>query len=132
MGEGEEDIEARWLRDVYQRGAPQLTLRALAMGAAIGGLLSLSNLYLQLKLGVIIGVAVSACLIAHGLSRALARVTRGRLTPLGIIETNAAQSVASSAAYATGPTMASAVAAYLAVTGRPIAPGPLLRSPPPP
>jgi uncharacterized oligopeptide transporter (OPT) family protein len=113
-----DESELRWLREVYQGDAPQLTLRAIATGAAIGAVLCLSNLYVQLKLSLAMGVAVTACILAHTLSRTLARLSGGRWTPFGMIETNTAQSVASAAGYSTGCTMATAIAGYLLVTGR--------------
>src|SRR4051812_2353069 len=109
--------DARWRDEVYRPFAPQLTVRAIAVGAAIGAVMCLSNLYLQLKLGVILGVAVTACVLAHTSSRVLARLSRGRIAPLEILESNSAQTLASSAGYATGSTMASAIAAYLLITG---------------
>lgn len=119
MGQSGDELESRWLRERYRGdGVPQLTARAIATGAVIGALLCLSNLYVQLKLGVALGVAITACIIAHAGSRGWARLSRGRFSPLGLLETNTAQSIASSAGYATGGTMASAIAAYLLVTGR--------------
>ena len=49
-----EEIEQQWYEQVYRgRGdrLPQLTWRAVAMGSVLGGLLSLTNLYIGLKAG---------------------------------------------------------------------------------
>ena len=49
-----EEIERQWFRQVYQgRGdsMAQLTWRAVIMGSVLGGVLSLTNLYIGLKAG---------------------------------------------------------------------------------
>lgn len=109
-GDSPEAIERRWLAEVYQPGAPQLTVRAVLTGSAIGAVMCLSNLYVSLKTGLAMGVAVTACVLAYALPRVLGQ-------RLSMLECNAAQSVASSAGYATGGTLASAAVGYLLVTG---------------
>ncbi|HLF48482.1 MAG TPA: OPT family oligopeptide transporter, partial [Methylomirabilota bacterium] len=57
-----EDIERQWYEHVYRgRGdsMPQLTWRAVLMGSVLGGLLSLTNLYIGLKAGWGFGVAIT-------------------------------------------------------------------------
>lgn len=111
-----EDADAQWLREVYQgERVPQLTVRAVLLGAGIGLVMCLSNLYAGLKVGLIFGVAVTAGLLAHSTHGLLRRFTRG--APLSELETNTAQTVASSAGYATGGALVSVNAAYLLVTG---------------
>jgi len=44
---------------------PQLTLRAVVMGALLGGILSVTNLYVGLKSGWGFGVAITACIISY-------------------------------------------------------------------
>src|SRR5512145_1508026 len=49
-----EEIEQQWYEKVYLgRGdtLPQLTVRAVVMGSILGGILSLTNLYIGLKTG---------------------------------------------------------------------------------
>ncbi len=111
-----EDADAQWLREVYQGDrVPQLTVRAVLLGAGIGLVMCLSNLYAGLKTGIIFGVAVTAGLLAHSTHGVLRRFTRG--SPLSELETNSAQTVASSAGYATGGALVSVNGAYLLVTG---------------
>lgn len=56
-----EERECYWFEHVYQGDdAPQLTFRAVAMGAALGGFMALSNLYIGLKTGWGLGVAITA------------------------------------------------------------------------
>jgi putative OPT family oligopeptide transporter len=106
-----EEREAYWFKHYYQGDqVPQLTLRAVVIGALLGGLMSLSNLYIGLKTGWALGVAITACVMSYGISKAF------RLH-LSILENNCMQSTASSAGYSTGGTMVSAVAAYLMLTG---------------
>lgn len=46
------EIEMNWYNNVYQGDRmKQLTLRAVLMGAVLGGFMSLSNLYVGLKTG---------------------------------------------------------------------------------
>src|SRR5262249_28316455 len=95
------DPEQHWLQHVYQRGARQLTVRAVVMGMLIGMVMCLSNLYVVLKTGWSMGVTVTACILAFGAFSALraARLTSGEFTAL---ENNAMGSVASAAGYMTG------------------------------
>lgn len=106
-----EEREQYWFRHYYQGDhIPQLTLRAVLIGAMLGGLMSLSNLYIGLKTGWALGIAITACVLSYSIGKVL------RLN-LTILEGNCMQSTASSAGYSTGGTMVSAVAAYLMLTG---------------
>lgn len=122
-----EDAEAAWLRDVYRGDrVPQLTFRALAVGGVIGAVMSLSNLYLGLKTGNANGVAITACLVCFSVHGALLRLAPKWFGPrMSILEANAMQTTASAAGFATGSTLASAIAAHLLLTQRPM-PGWLL------
>lgn len=58
--------EADWRRFVYQGDTvPQLTLRAVLMGAVLGMLMSAANLYTTLKIGWSFGVAITACVLSY-------------------------------------------------------------------
>ncbi len=115
-----EEIEREWRETVY-RGAgdtmPQLTPRAILMGAFLGGILSLTNLYVALKIGWTSGVAITACILSFSIWRTL-RAARLVRTDLGILENNCMQSTATAAGYSVGGTMASAIAAMLMITGQ--------------
>src|SRR5882724_4195637 len=114
-----EEIERQWYEQVYRgRGdrMRQLTWRAVLMGSLLGGLLSLTNLYIGLKAGWGFGVAITACILSYAIWTALNRVGLAR-TPMTILENNCMQSTASSAGYSTGGTLISAFAAYMLLNG---------------
>lgn len=113
-----EERDAAWLANYYQGDTvPQLTVRAVVMGMVLGGVMSLSNLYVGLKTGWGLGVAITACILSYAIWTSLLKVGIAR-TPMSILENNCMQSTASSAGYSTGGTMVSATAAYLMLTGQ--------------
>lgn len=114
-----EDPEHKWFREVYQGDRmPQLTWRAVIMGGLIGGFMSLSNLYVGLKTGWGLGVAITACILSYAIWTTLHTLFPKLFpTQMSILENNCMQSCASSAGYSTGGTMVSAIAAYLIITG---------------
>ncbi|MEZ4407491.1 MAG: OPT family oligopeptide transporter [Polyangiales bacterium] len=118
------DPERVWFETVYQGdNVPQFTLRSFVMGSLMGGFMALSNLYVGLKTGWGLGVAITACILSYaiysGLSKLAPRVFGANMS---ILENNAMASTASSAGYSTGGTMVSAIAALLIVQGRHIPP----------
>src|SRR5438045_1121436 len=65
-----EEIERQWFETCYRgRGdtLPQLTWRAVIMGSALGGILSLTNLYIGLKAGWQFGVSITACILSFAI-----------------------------------------------------------------
>jgi putative OPT family oligopeptide transporter len=109
------EIENQWFEQVYRgRGdsMPQLTLRAVVMGMLLGGVLSLTNLYVGLKAGWGLGVAITACILSFAIWNGLYRLGIAR-TRMSILENNCMQSAASAAGYSTGSTLVSAFPAYL-------------------
>jgi putative OPT family oligopeptide transporter len=117
-----EEIERQWFKEVYTgRGdtMPQLTLRAVLMGTVLGAILALTNLYIGLKAGWGIGVAITACIMSFMISSLLVRLRISK-TPMAILETNCTQSTADSAGYATGATMVSAFSAYYMINQHPL------------
>ena len=124
-----EEIEAHWLRTVYVGdGVPQLTLRAVVMGMLLGGVLAFSNLYVGLKAGWSMNVAITAAIVSFALfkvaplpwlraPRWLPFLDRHQDREVNLLEVNCLQSTASAAGYSTGPTLVSAFSAYLLVTG---------------
>jgi uncharacterized oligopeptide transporter (OPT) family protein len=118
-GMSPEEIELKWYREVYQGDTmKQLTLRAVIMGALLGGFMSLSNLYVGLKTGWGLGVAITACILSFAIWKSLmAALPFLFKTDMTILENNCMQSTASSAGYSTGGTMVSAISAYLIITG---------------
>src|SRR6516162_4177601 len=112
-----EEIEQQWYDEVYRgRGdsMAQLTWRAVLMGACLGGVLSLTNLYIGLKAGWGFGVAITASILSYAIWTSLLKVGLAR-TPMTILENNCMQSTASSAGYSTGGTLISAFAAYIII-----------------
>jgi uncharacterized oligopeptide transporter (OPT) family protein len=64
-----------WLEHVYAGDdAVQLTPRAVIFGMLIGGVMSISNLYVGLKTGWGLGVTVTSCIIAYAVFSALERI----------------------------------------------------------
>src|SRR5215470_7472251 len=115
-----DEIERQWYEQVYRgRGDSmrQLTWRAVLMGSFLGGILSLTNLYIGLKAGWGFGVAITASILSYAIWAALYRARIAR-TPMTILENNCMQSTASSAGYSTGGTLISAFAAYMLITRR--------------
>jgi uncharacterized oligopeptide transporter (OPT) family protein len=103
--------EDYWFKHYYQGDhVPQLTWRAILIGSILGGIMSLSNLYIGLKTGWALGIGITACILSYSIGKVF------RLN-MSVLENNAMQSCASSAGYSTGGTMVSAVAAYLMLTG---------------
>lgn len=114
--------EEEWYARAYRGDhVPQLTWRAIAMGSGLGFLLAFTNLYVGLKTGWHLGVAITACILSYSLWSFL-RVLNPRLTPMSILENNCMQSTASAAGYSTGGTMVSAIAALLILSASPRGP----------
>lgn len=111
--------EIRWYKEVYKGDSmKQLTFRAVIMGAFLGGFMSLSNLYVGLKTGWGLGVAITSCILSYAIWKALMVVfPKIFKTEMTVLENNCMQSTASSAGYSTGGTLTSAIAAYLLITG---------------
>ncbi|MBK8913672.1 MAG: OPT/YSL family transporter [Phycisphaerales bacterium] len=110
-----EEVERQWFEQVYRgRGdsMAQLTLRAVLMGSVLGGVLSLTNLYIGLKSGWGFGVAITACILSYAIWTTLHGLGLVR-TQMTVLENNCMQSTASSAGYSTGGTLISAFAAYI-------------------
>jgi OPT oligopeptide transporter protein len=94
-----EEIERQWYEEVYRgRGdsMAQLTWRAVLIGSCLGGVLSLTNLYIGLKAGWGFGVAITASILSYAIWTSLLKVGLVR-TPMTILENNCMQSTASSA-----------------------------------
>jgi len=87
------------------------------MGSVLGGLLSLTNLYIGLKAGWGFGVAITASILSYAIWSVAHRLGLAR-TPMTILENNCMQSTASAAGYSTGGTLISAFAAYMLINDR--------------
>ncbi|MBL8604965.1 MAG: OPT/YSL family transporter [Myxococcales bacterium] len=110
------DPEVRWLREVYQGDhARQLTPRAVIAGMLLGGVMSLSNLYIALKTGWSFGVTITAGILAYVIFGVLKKIKLVK-DEFGMLENNAMQSVASAAGYMTGGGTAAAIPALMLAT----------------
>jgi OPT family oligopeptide transporter len=115
-GKSPEEIELEWFENHYHGDIPQLTVRAVLVGAILGGFMSLSNLYVGLKTGWGLGVTLTACILSFSIGAGLKKIGIFR-SNLTLLENNCMQSTASSAGYSTGSTMVGAVSALLMIQG---------------
>jgi len=102
-----------WYDNVWRGDMPQLTIRSALTGMMLGGLLSLTNLYVGAKTGWTLGVGITSVVLAFAMFKVLANIGLGR--EFTILENNAMQSIATAAGYMTSP-MISSLAAYMLVT----------------
>ncbi|MCB0349714.1 MAG: OPT/YSL family transporter [Bdellovibrionales bacterium] len=104
-----------WLKNVYKGDMPQLNLRSAVTGMLLGGVLSLTNLYVGIKTGWTLGVGVTSVVLSFALFKLISKLKLG--TEMSVLENNAMQSIATSAGYMTAPMIAS-MPAYMLVTGQ--------------
>lgn len=115
-----EEREAYWYAHVYRGDVKQLTLRAILMGMVIGGVMSVSNLYVGLKTGWGFGVTITAGILAYAIFKLFERVLPGgEFTDL---ENNAMQSVSSAAGFMASAGLTSAIPALLLLNGTVLTP----------
>ena len=108
--------EEEWYTKVYRGDdVPQLTVRAVLMGSGLGFLLAFTNLYIGLKTGWHLGVALTACILSYSIWQAIAKAGWAK-TQMTILENNCMQSTASAAGYSTGGTFVSAIAALMMIS----------------
>ena len=68
--------DAQWYTEVYQGDQmPQLTWRAIVIGALLGALMSISNLYTTMKIGWNFGVAITSCVLSFVIWNAVRAMT---------------------------------------------------------
>ena len=101
-----------WLDNVYRGDMPQLTLRSALTGFCLGGILSVTNLYVAAKTGWTLGVGLTSVILAFALYRVFSRLGARDMT---ILENNCVQSIATAAGYMTMP-LTSGLAAYMWAT----------------
>ena len=109
-----------WLANVYAGDdAVQLTPRAVITGMIIGGVMSISNLYVGLKTGWGLGVTITASIIAYAVFTTLERVVPAwRNRPFTTLENYTMSSAASAAGYMSSAGLVSALPALYLTTGR--------------
>jgi putative OPT family oligopeptide transporter len=105
--------EVEWYERVYRGDAlPQLTLRAVLTGSVLGFFLSLTNVYIGLKVGLHVGVSITAGILSYATWNAVVRMGLAR-TNMTLLETNCVQSTASAAGYSTGNIVITSIPALL-------------------
>ena len=114
-----EQKDAWWRANVFKGDMPQLTLRAGLTGMLLGGVLSLTNLYVGIRTGWTLGVGLTSVIVSFAAFKALAAVGLGK--EMTLLENNAMQSIATSAGYMTAP-LISSMPAYMLVTGHVVPP----------
>jgi uncharacterized oligopeptide transporter (OPT) family protein len=91
----------------------QLTARALVMGMLLGMVMACSNVYVGLKSGWGVGVAITSCIMAWSIFAVLHATLPKLFPPYSILENNAMQSCASAAGAITGAGLVNAIPALL-------------------
>ncbi len=102
-----------WFDKVFKGDMPQLTVRSALTGMFLGGVLSLTNLYVGVKTGWTLGVGITSVILAFSMWKVLQKL--GVKQEFSLLENNAMQSIATSAGYMTAP-MISSLTAYMWVT----------------
>ncbi len=109
-----EEKDEWWLKNVFKGDIPQFTARAAICGFLLGGLLSVTNLYIGAKTGWALGVGITSVILSFLIFKVLSSLGLGR--NYHVLENNILQSIACSAGYTNGPLIAS-MAAYMVITG---------------
>jgi uncharacterized oligopeptide transporter (OPT) family protein len=102
-----------WYDNVWRGEMPQLTIRAALTGMLLGGILSLTNLYVGAKTGWTLGVGITSVILAFAMFKILSGLRLAN--EFTVLENNCMQSIATAAGYMTGP-LISSLAAYMMVT----------------
>jgi putative OPT family oligopeptide transporter len=103
-----------WFENVWKGDMPQLTVRSAVSGMMIGGILSLTNLYVGAKTGWVLGVGITSVIIAFAFFKVMNSLHLAK--EFTVLENNCMQSIATAAGYMTSP-LISSLAAYMMVTG---------------
>jgi putative OPT family oligopeptide transporter len=113
-----------WLANVYAGDdAVQLTPRAVIFGMLIGGLMSISNLYVGLKTGWGMPVTITSCIIAYAVFSGLERIVPPwRKRHFTILENYTMSSAASAAGYMSSAGLVAAVPSLYLATERQLTP----------
>ncbi|MHC4062953.1 MAG: OPT family oligopeptide transporter [Planctomycetota bacterium] len=106
-----------WLQNVFKGDVPQFTIRAGVCGFLLGGILSVTNLYVGAKTGWTLGVGITSVILAYAIFKFMIKV--GLAEQFSVLENNIMQSIACAAGYMTAP-LISSLAAYMIVIGAPI------------
>ncbi len=115
-----DQVARDWLANVYQGDSVrQLSIRSVISGMLIGGLMSISNLYVGLKSGWGLNVTVTSCIIAFAVFKVLEAIfPPWRKDHFTVLENYTMSSAASAAGYISSAGLVSAVPALTLITGR--------------
>ncbi|MEW6757984.1 MAG: OPT/YSL family transporter [Acidobacteriota bacterium] len=118
--EAAEAREREWLAKVYRGGQErEITVRAILLGALIGAVMCLSNLYVGFKAGWSLGVTITAAIMAFALFKAIRTALPFFVKrDMGILETNFLVTIASACAFIASAGLSNAVPALLMVSGK--------------
>ncbi|HEY6866667.1 MAG TPA: OPT family oligopeptide transporter, partial [Candidatus Eisenbacteria bacterium] len=109
-----DEIEREWFENVYAGDRmPQLTVRAVVMGMMLGMIMVCSNVYVGLKVGWSMGVAITSCILAYTIFATLHKAMPRLFPPFSILENNAMQSCASAGGSMTSGGVVNAIPALM-------------------
>ncbi len=108
-----EEKDAWWLKNVFKGDMPQLTWRSAITGMCLGGLLSLTNLYIGARTGWSLGVGITSVILSFAIFKIFSKLRIAN--EMTILENNAMQSIATSAGYMNSALVTS-FAAYTMIT----------------
>jgi uncharacterized oligopeptide transporter (OPT) family protein len=114
-GQTDYEVESRrWLAEVYQGDrVRQLSVRSIVTGMIMGGVMSVSNLYVGLKTGWGLGVTITSCIMAFAVFKMLEGIFPSiRKDPFTILENYTMSSATSAAAFITSSGLSYAIPAY--------------------
>lgn len=112
--------EALWYTKILRQDTRQLTIRSAVIGMILGGVMSVSNLYVGLKTGWGFGVTITAGILAYAIFKMVDKLIPGKA--FTDLENNAMQSVASAAGYMSSAGLVSAMPALLLLNGTKLPP----------
>jgi len=98
--------------------SPQLTLRAVLTGMALGGLLSTCSIYVGLKIGASFNMSITAALLGYGIWNGLHGLSGRRIRRWGILENNINQTACSSGASVAAAGLVAPIPALALLTGQ--------------
>ncbi len=115
LGMSETELDEAPSYPPVDTSASQLTVRAILTGMALGGVLSLTNIYAGLKIGWGFNMSITAMLLSFGMYRGLERFGVRRW---GMLENNINQTSASSAASISSAGLVAPIPALTILTGQ--------------
>ncbi len=101
---------------VIDSNLPQFTLRAILTGMILGGLLSICNIYVSLKIGWSLNMSITAALLGFGIWEGL-RAVFPASRPFNILENNINQTACSSGASISSAGLVAPIPALAMMTG---------------